>query len=181
MNWHGVPRSGEHWRVQAGVAWPGKSKGSSDHMNKYPFDTDHLAKGDTIQADVIEGGYGVKRGDERYRWTLLRARKFVARQFKERGEIVTIVIRGDSLKICTDDEQLKPNMQSIVTGQRKIRRGHGRMVGADRSKMSPEVLAKHDRVVEVTGRKLAAMRHVVTAELPAATARTTPGRKRLRP
>lgn len=159
----------------------GYGKGSSDHMNKYPFDTDHLIKGDTIQAEVIEHGYGVKRGDERYRWTLLRAKKFVAKQFKERGEVVTIVIRGDTLKICTDDEQLKPNIQSISMGQRKIRRGHDRMKGSDRSKMSPEVLAKHDRVVEVTGRKLAAMRQVTTAELPAPAARTTPGRKKLLP
>lgn len=146
---------------------------------QYPFDTDGLNKGDTIGPETLEHAYGVGRTQTAYRWVLLRARRFVVSAFEERGLVVTVVIRGDSLKICTDDEQYAPNTRSIATGQRKMRRGHGRMIGADRSKMSPEILAKHDRAVEVNGRKLAAMRAATSPELPAATERSTPGRKPL--
>lgn len=159
---------------------PRQDKGSSDHMTiqRYPFDTDGLNKGDTIAPEIIEYAYGISRAQPNYRWALLRARKFVVSAFKVRGVVVTVVIRGDSLKICTDDEQYMPNIRTIATGQRKMRRGHGRMVGADRSKMSPETLAKHDRAVEVNGRKLAAMRAVTMPELPAVSERSTPGHKR---
>lgn len=143
-------------------------------MNKYPFDTDALAKGSDLNPETIEKAYGVSRGEIKFRWILLRARRFVSRSFADRGEVVTVQIVGDGLHICTDDEQFKPNTRSIASGQRKMRRAHGRMVGANRSQMSSEIRDKHDRAVEVNGRKLAAMKQAGSEILPDPTQRQTP-------
>jgi len=145
-------------------------------VTQYPFDTEQLQKGDTIPPETIEHAYGVKRNDIRYQFALLRAKEFVRRRFLDRGQIVTIAARDSALHILTDEVQAAYNPAEYKAGIRKMRGAHGRMLGADRSQITdPEILATHDRAIEVQGRQLAAIARERHIPPPMPTPRLTPG------
>lgn len=145
---------------------------------EYPFDTDHLRKGDAVPADTIEAAYGVRRDTVKYQLVLLQAVEFVRRRFADRGEIVTITAESASLRILTDEEQVEYNVDQFRFGIRKARRAHARQLGADRSQIAnSQLLDAHDRAIEVQGRQLAAVARERRMLPPAPTPRLTPGRR----
>lgn len=145
---------------------------------RYPFSTDEYHKGDIVPTEVIERGYSVTRGTKEFQFALMSGRDFVAMSLAERGEFSTVVIEGECLHVLTDAEQVEYNSKQFAMGIRKARRSHRRMIGADRSQIGdPELLAKHDRTIEVHGRQLAAILRESVALSPPPTPRLTPGKK----
>jgi hypothetical protein len=127
-------------------------------MREYPFDTEELVKGSRIDASLIEHAYGVKRDHDRYRMAQLKAKEFVVRRLLERGLVVTVKCELHDLVILTEEDASPYNEREVSRGFRKAVRAHGRMLGADRSELSPTTLARHDRVIEANGRGLSAFR-----------------------
>ncbi len=143
--------------------------------SSYPFNADHLSKGDAVTVAQIEHAYSVRHGTDRYQFAWLQAKEFVVRSFAERGEIVTVVHRDGALVILTDEEQAAYNSDQFKAGIRKARRSHARMLGADRSKIAdPDILRTHDRAIEVQGRVLAAVSRETRVLPPQPHRRSTP-------
>lgn len=141
----------------------------------YPFSTDDLVKGSTVTVTEIERAYTVKFDSPEYQFAWLQAREFVIRKLSERGEIVTVVQRDGNLMILTDEQQVAYNSDQFKAGIRKARRSHMRMLGADRSQITdPEILAMHDRWLEVQGRVLSAVSRETQALAPTPHQRSTP-------
>lgn len=145
---------------------------------KHPFETDHLSKGDTVPASVIEEAFHVTRGTEAYQLAWLRAKTFVVKAFEDRGEVVSVVHRKYDLVILTDTEQVDYNADAFRAGIRAAVRAHKRALGADRAQIDEARLADHDRAVLNQGRILSAVtreRRAIAA--PAPRERLTPPRK----
>lgn len=142
--------------------------------SEYPLDTDSLAKGSHIAAEVIERAFHVKRGTDAYQMAAMRASQHIARRFLDRGEIVTITQRKHDLVILTDDEMPAHNARLFKNDIRKAARAHARMLGGDRSKMSDNTLKIHDRALAVQGAQLAALARARREFKPARRERSTP-------
>jgi hypothetical protein len=133
----------------------------------YPFETDHLRKGDRVTREQIERAYGVKAGTDEYRLRgMLRAREHVLSAFAERGEIVTVTEERQDLVILTDEEAAAYNERHFDLALDSMRRCHGRKLAVDRAELSAEVRERHDRTLLTQGRQLHAVR--VAAKLEAA-------------
>ena len=146
-----------------------------DDTTEYPFDTDGLAKGDTVAIETLERAYSVTRGTEAYQFAWMQAKAFVVRRFADRGEVITVVYRDGDLVILTDEGQVEYNAESFRRGIRTARRAHSRMLGADRSKIADaKALEMHDRRLEVQGRVLGAVARESRVPALAAATRTAP-------
>lgn len=131
-----------------------------DFAHEYPIDVDGLQKGSRVAAEVIESAFRVKRGTDAFQMASMRASKFIARRFLDRGQIVTITQRKHDLVILTDEEMPAHNARLFKNDIRKAARAHARMLGGDRSQMSNDTLAIHDRALQVQGAQLAAIGRV---------------------
>ncbi len=145
---------------------------------EYPIDTDSLVKGSTVSTETIERAFGVKRGTDAFNIAALKACQYVARRFLDRGEVVTVTMRKHALVILTDEEVPEHNARVFRNEIKKAARAHARSAGADRSKMSVETQAVHDRHLVVQGAQLAAMAQVRRELRPAVRERSTPRRIR---
>lgn len=124
---------------------------------EYPLDVEQLQKGSIIPAERIEHAFRVVRGTDAFQMASMRASKYIARRFLDRGEIVTVTQRKHDLVILTDDEMPAHNARLFRNDIKKAARAHARMLGGDRSKMSDETLKLHDRALTVQGAQLAAI------------------------
>ena len=148
----------------------------SNSTTKYPFETDHLQKGDSIPAEIIEKAYSVSKDTKEYQFAAMAANHYVVRQFLDRGEVVTVIHRDGSLVILTDEEQVEYNADRFKQGVRDARKAHTRMLGADRSQIKdPRLLEAHDRRLEVQGRVLNAITKETKVIRPSPATRSTPG------
>jgi hypothetical protein len=128
----------------------------------YPFETDHLKKGDRVTRETIENAYKVKAGTDEYRLRgILRAREHVLSAFADRGEIVTLSEDKYDLVILTDEEAAIYNEHRFEIALDAARRSHGRKLAVDRAQLSAESLERHDRGLVVQGRQLHAVREAV--------------------
>jgi hypothetical protein len=146
-----------------------------DLTSEYPIDTDSLVKGSTISAEVIEKAFGVKRGTDAYGMAAMRAVAYISRRFLDRGEVVTITQRKHDLVVLTDEEVPAHNARLFRLNIRRAARAHGRMLGSDRSLMSNDAAAIHDRSVAVQGAQLQAISKVIRETRALRRERQTPG------
>lgn len=130
----------------------------NDETTEYPIKTDHLVKGDTVDALTIEQAFSVKRETDAYRFAMLRASDYVTRRFRDRGETVTVVDRKHNLVILTDAEAAEYNDQRFAIELRGAARAHARNLGVDRANLTTAQVRTHDRALEVNGRLLGAIR-----------------------
>lgn len=145
------------------------------NSSEFPLATDALQKGDIVSIETIETAFMVKRGTKAYSLAALRASEYIKRRLEERGQIVTIEIRKESVCILTDEEAVAFNRASVRAGARKMRRAHERQIGSDRALMTEGTRSAHDRDVEVTGRVLGAMKQEYRRQMTATpTVRNTP-------
>lgn len=146
-----------------------------NEQSQYPFDTDHLNKGDIVSTETIERAYSVESGTTEFGLVLLRAKSFLIRRFADRGEIITVRADHDTLVIETDETQYPYNRGMFKARLRGAARTHRRMLGADRSKIYDQsILNAHDRALEVQGRQLQAVRHEAMAAPAVIATRQTP-------
>jgi hypothetical protein len=143
-------------------------------LTEYPFETEALAKGDRIKADIIEQAYSVTRDTGAYQLAALAASEFVRRRFADRGETVMVVQRKFDLVILTDEEAVEHAEQEFWRGIKKAGRIHARSMGIDRANLAPPVAAVHDRQLETRGRVLAATRQAKRMPAPEVRRRSTP-------
>ena len=129
-----------------------------NQTTEYPIATEHLRKGDTITAETIERAFSVRRDTDAFRMAALKIREYVAKRFRDRGEVVTVTERKHDLVILTDEEASKYNHERFAINIRGAARAHSRNLGADRGMMSAEVQREHDRRLVVDGRVLGAIR-----------------------
>lgn len=142
---------------------------------EYPLQTEHLTKGSIIPAHVIEEAFGVKRGTDAYQLAAMQACNYITERFAARGEVVTVAQRKHDIAVLTDDEAVRHNKQQFRAGIRKARRSHARQLGVDRSQIStPQLVAEHDRSVEVAGRVLSAVSRVTREIAASVRKRETP-------
>lgn len=125
---------------------------------EHPIATDSLSKGDVIVAVDLERALGVKRETDAYRLGLRRIVDYITRRFRDRGEIVTVVERRHCIVILTDAEASEYNAQRFTIELRGAARAHARNLGVDRSQLTSEQAAHHDRALQTNGRILHAIR-----------------------
>jgi len=142
--------------------------------SEYPIDTESLIKGSRIAVEVIEHAFNVKRGTDEYNLAAMRARQYIERRFRDRGEIVTITQHRHDLIILTDDDMPEHNVAMFKAKIRGAARTHTRMLGGDRSKMSEETLRVHDRALTVQGAQLSALRKATREVTASVRKRETP-------
>lgn len=141
---------------------------------EYPLATDDLSKGSVVPTEVIERAFRVQRDTKDFQLALLRASDFIARRFRDRGEVVFVTQERGSLRVLTDEEAVSYGAKLFRQGVRMAAHAHARQSAADRALMSEATRAEHDRSLEVQGRMLSAMRKERRAPVVEAAKRATP-------
>jgi len=143
---------------------------------EWPLETKHLAKGDRIPASIIEEVFKTSREKRNYGLKLMRACDFVTRRLLERGISAVVVSEHDDLVILTDAEAATYSAHNFDLGRRKMGRSLQRQAAVDRSQLTPDQLATHDRALAQHGAIYAATTKACrTFALPSPTQRNTPG------
>jgi hypothetical protein len=117
----------------------------------YPFDYDNLPKGSIITPEMVESMTGGKtratEGENGWNLELMRAKARVKADLLELARPATVVIKGEGLKILTDEEALEYSPKRFQSGLRIEREANQNLRFIDREQLRPESQRKHEEEV----------------------------------
>jgi hypothetical protein len=112
----------------------------------YPINFDALAKGSRIAPEEIERIFHLERSDKKYALRALALAERITHHFEtSRGEVVTVKMDADALRILTDAEAIVYNDTEYQRGLRKSFRAHRRAVGIDVRNLDAAEVEEHRR------------------------------------
>lgn len=139
-------------------------------VSRYPLDFDVPRKGDTISADILEQATGYAPGSDRYRLACLKVCKHIERAGERRGDLVTVRVIGDTIRILTDAEAATYNPKQFGNGISKTRRAHHRTAQIDASNLTEPERKKLDAHLIFQSRVLAGIALGARNRLPSPSA-----------
>lgn len=117
-------------------------------VRPYPFDIEQLKKGDLIPPEVCERLCSYPRSHRKYGLELCTLKEALEKQWLEaRGEVLTVCIERDGLRICADGDAIGVNEARFNQGRRKLRRLINRVAGIDRGNLTSEQCGKQERLL----------------------------------
>lgn len=125
----------------------------------FPIDTRTLNKGDELSAEWCEATMGVKRHNPRYRLALLKLKERIIGNAIDDGRPLSIVIKGDGLRIQHDNEASVYHDGRSGAGVRMMARGLRNLNAlVDQSALTAGQLADHARAVAIRAMQVQAVR-----------------------
>ena len=136
-------------------------------MSKYPLDFAalNLDVGSVVNSSQIEFAYGIKVGDQRYRFKQLAMRDAVEKHFHECGRTVTVVCRKDDVIVLTHEAASGYNEDRFKYGLDTVRKSAQRHAAVDTSQIADT--ARHAAVGAYHGRVLEALSKATRKRLSA--------------
>jgi hypothetical protein len=100
------------------------------NASKWPLDYELLARGTTLTREQVENATNLSARDERYRLAALRLAHSIREHFAARGDFVTVISEGDTLRILTHAEQSRyaPQREAKAIRQIMVARAEGNAV-----------------------------------------------------
>lgn len=141
-------------------------------LSKYPIDVDALVKGDEISVERVEVIVGVRYTDRRYALAACQLASWIEGEKLDRGEYVTVATVKGAIRVLTDAEAADYLTRRFAAHEAGLRTSARRKAGVDRSALTEDGRAKHDRELVTMGMKLRRLRGREVTLKPAA--RATP-------
>lgn len=143
-------------------------------ISYHPINFDAIQKGDSWTAEQLEVLTGFPANTKQYELAALGLRERIMRELEGRGRPATVAFDKGSLRVLTDSEACVYTHSQYLAGRRKMLRNLGRGLQVDRSKLTPEEAAIHDRNLIINSKEVVAMKKTRRLEI-AAHKRQTPG------
>lgn len=117
-----------------------------------------LGKGSVVRTRTLEEATGVSRHHRAFTKESLKVKDALADWFRrERGEVVTVVHRGDTLAVLTDPEAAEYNRRAGELAARKLRAAFRRNRAVDVAALGSDSRRDHERTLEVQSKQVQAV------------------------
>lgn len=126
-------------------------------QTKYPIDTDGLTKGSIVDTETVERIANAERGTPAFHFWLLKLARFIRRELRDRGQIVTLTTRKERIEILDDGKASDYNARWFKHRQRGMRRNLRQAAGVDRAQLTSAEQNRHDTEVARMGAVVLAM------------------------
>ena len=114
--------------------------------SRFPLDFDTLKRGDFLAPEEVEAATLTKRTEDHYWRKVLRLKAEIMDHFQaKRGEVVTVVSRGDGLRILTHAEQAEHAPIREERAIKQLVRSHAEGAAVDLSQLDTEQKQRHER------------------------------------
>lgn len=120
-------------------------------QTKYPLDTADLAKGSIVDTETVERIANATRGTSAFHFWLLKLARFIRREFRDRGQRVTLTTRKERIEILSDGKASEYNSRWFRHRQRGMRRNFRQAVAVDRANLTNDEQNRHDGEVARMG------------------------------
>lgn len=118
----------------------------SAEPSRFPLDFDSLKRGDFLSPEAVEEATLMERSDPHYWRAVLRLKAKIMDHFQvKHGEIVTVVQRGDGLRILTHAEQAEHAPMREERAVKQLVRSHAEGQAVDLTQLDAEQRQKHER------------------------------------
>jgi len=118
----------------------------SAEASRFPLDFDSLKRGDFLSPEAVEEATLKQRTDPDYWRAVLRLKAKIVDHFKvAHGDLVTVVQRGDGLRILTHAEQAEHAPMREERAVRQLVLSHAEGQAVDLSQLDSEQRQKHER------------------------------------
>lgn len=137
-------------------------------VRPYPIDVWKHEKGDWLTPEQCESITGVSRNAPRgkYQLRLLGLRQSIERAWeRERDEVITTAVEKDGIRILTDEGAVSTNERRSIQRIRGLASDLAKQNGVDRTKLTDDGRAKHEKALTRLGAFLAGGRAAVRAAL----------------
>ena len=143
-----------------GQAGHGKARAlvSTTTQTKYPLDTAGLTKGSIVDTETVERIANASRGTAAFHFWLLKLSRFIRRELRDRGQIITITTRKERIEILADAKASEYNGRWFKHRQRGMRRNFRQAAAVDRAHLTGDEQNRHDTDVARMGAVVLAMK-----------------------
>lgn len=124
------------------------------NVTRFPMDVTPLQRGDVINTQQLERITGEQPGTEKYKLCVMGVRAWIKRELFRMGRQWEVVHVGDTLRVLTNLEQSEYEHVRTERGATMIREGHAMAAAVDVTEFSEAEKQKHERRLEVQGRKV---------------------------
>jgi len=131
-----------------------------NRAQEFPLNWGEFRKGDTVPDEAIAAWSGIRPGSRNWWCALLAFRDMAERHCTSIGKPMTFRILNGKLVALTDSLASTYNIKQLDRKRRGMKRARNRLCLVDRSQLTAEGRAWHDRALEIYSKRIAAMESV---------------------
>lgn len=132
---------------------------TSEHIfRRYPVDVRALNKGDILSVAQVETAVSTKFEHRKFALAACRLAGWVEDEKRRQGEHVTVITVKGEIHVLTDSKAAEYQARRFEEHEAGLRRATRKKAHIDRSQLTAEELAVHDRGLSVMAAKLTRLR-----------------------